>query len=226
MADEVKLHGFWPSAFSQRVIWAFKIKGVDYDYIEEDLPHNKSELLLKYNPVYKKIPVLVHGGQPIAESLIILEYIEDTWPQNPLLPTDPYEKALARFWIKFVESMCPPFRALIISTDEEEQEKGAKEVVERLKTLEEKALGDKKFFGGDAINMVDIAYGSLSYWLKNVEIALGMRLLDPNTLPRLYEWDENFMKVPVIQENLPDRDKLLAYIRIVRKRGSQQNPSN
>ncbi|GLT47526.1 hypothetical protein SLA2020_212180 [Shorea laevis] len=218
MADEVKLHGFWPSPFSHRVIWALRIKGVNYDYTEEDLPHNKSELLLKYNPVYKQIPVLVHGGKPIAESLIILEYIEDTWPQNPLLPTDPYEKALARFWIKFAETMSPPFRALISSTDEEEQEKAAKEVVERLKTLEEKALGDKMFFGGDAINMVDIAYGLLGYWLKNVEIVLGMKLLDPNTLPRLCEWAENFMKVPVIQENLPDRDKLLAYLRIARER--------
>lgn len=75
MADEeVKLHGGWASPFTCRVIWALKLKGIPYEYVEESVV-DTSAFLLNYNPVHNKIPVLVHAGKPVCESMIIVDRI-------------------------------------------------------------------------------------------------------------------------------------------------------
>ncbi|KAL5697777.1 glutathione transferase [Ranunculus cassubicifolius] len=207
--EEVKLFGMWASGFSYRVIWALNLKGINYEYIEENLA-DKSSLLLQYNPVYKKIPVLVHGEKPIVESNIILEYIEETWREKPLLPNDPYEKAQARFWIKFGEDKSIIFWKFFANTGEE-QEKAVKESLETLKTLEEHGLGDKKFFGGESIGIVDLSFGWIAHWLGIMEEAACVKIVEPFLLPRLCQWMERFKEVPAIKENLPKHDALLAH---------------
>ncbi|KAB5521719.1 hypothetical protein DKX38_026038 [Salix brachista] len=60
------------------------------------------------NPVYKKVPVLIHNGKPICESLIAVQYIDEVWNnKSPLMPSDPYQRAQSRFWADFVDNKGP-----------------------------------------------------------------------------------------------------------------------
>jgi len=105
MGDEVVLLDFNLSMFCVRVKIALTEKGVEFENKVEDLVNTKSALLLQMNPVHKKVPVLIHNGKPISESLIIVEYIDEIWRDRaPLLPTDPYQRAQARFWANFVDN--------------------------------------------------------------------------------------------------------------------------
>ncbi len=51
------------------------------------------------------VPTLVHRGRPVTESSIIIEYIDDAFPQDPLRPRDPYALAQMRLWLKFSDNV-------------------------------------------------------------------------------------------------------------------------
>ena len=108
MADKVILLDTWLSMYGMRVKIALAEKGIKYEYKEEDLLNNKSPLLLEVNPIHKKTPVLIHNGKPVCESLIIVQYIDEVWnDKSPLLPSDPHQRAHAKFWAHFVDKKVP-----------------------------------------------------------------------------------------------------------------------
>lgn len=87
-----------------RVKIALNLKGIEYENLEQAFG-SKSELLLKSNPAYKKIPVLIHAGKPICESMIIIEYIDEARSAAgpSFLPSDLYDRAMARFWTTYLD---------------------------------------------------------------------------------------------------------------------------
>ncbi|XP_059305378.1 probable glutathione S-transferase [Lycium ferocissimum] len=204
---EVKLLGLWYSRFSHRVEWALKIKGVKYEYIEEDL-QNKSSQLLESNPIHKKIPVLIHNGKAICESMVIVEYIDETFEGPSILPKDPYERAIARFWIKFFEDKGQAMGKTFFLKGED-QEKGKEELCEMLKILDNE-LKDKKFFVGNKFGFADIGANVLGLWLGVFEEITGVVLVTREKFPNFCAWRDEYINCTQNKEYLPPRDELLA----------------
>nr|ABW81196.1 gluthathione-S-transferase 7 [Arabidopsis cebennensis] len=191
--ESVKLLGFWISPFSRRVEMALKIKGIPYEYLEEDLP-KKSTLLLELNPVHKKVPVLVHNDKILSESHVILEYIDQTWNNNPILPQDPYEKAMARFWAKFVDEQ----KGIDVAIEE---------IREMLMFLEKEVTG-KYFFGGKTIGFLDMVAGSMiPFCLARAWECMGIDMTPEDTFPELNRWIKKLNEAEIVRECIPPKDK-------------------
>lgn len=214
MGDEVVLLDFHLSMFGIRVRIALAEKGVKYEYKEEDIVNTKSALLLQMNPIHKKIPVLIHNGKPICESLIIVEYIDEVWKdKNPLLPTDSYQRAQARFWADFVDNEVHEVAKKIWTGKVGEHEKEKEKLIFNLKKLEE-VLGDKPYFGGDTFGFLDIALIPFLKWFSTYE-AVGNMKLD---YPKLIEWGRRCLERESVSKFLSDEKEVYDFVLMYRKK--------
>lgn len=95
----MKLYTFFRSSASYRVRIALNLKGIDCEQVPIHLRRGGGEQFL---PEYKAmnpqalVPTLEDGGRPLTQSLAIIEYLEERYPEPPLLPKDPADRAAVR----------------------------------------------------------------------------------------------------------------------------------
>jgi glutathione S-transferase len=98
------LYDFGNSVCCQKVRITMRVKGLTWDSVKVDLFRAE-----QYDPKYLKlnpkgiVPTLVHDGKPIIESTLICEYLDDTFPEPRLIPSDPWQRTRMRLWSKMVD---------------------------------------------------------------------------------------------------------------------------
>ncbi|OEL20681.1 putative glutathione S-transferase GSTU6, partial [Dichanthelium oligosanthes] len=221
---ELKLLGFWASPFVTRAKLALQIKGLSYEYIEEVIG-NKSELLLSSNPVHKLVPVLIHNGKPVCESSVVVQYIDEAFAGTgpSLLPADPYERAVARFWAAYLDDkLVKPWRQVFMVKTDEERAEAMRQTVAAVNVLEgglkECSGGRGPFFGGDSVGYMDVLLGGSVSWVKAAEPLSGAKLIDAAKTPLLAAWMERFCELDVAKAVLQDVDAVVEYARAVQAR--------
>ncbi|KAG5244883.1 glutathione S-transferase [Salix suchowensis] len=212
--DQVTLLGFWASPVAMRVRIALAEKGVKYEYKEQSM-RNKSALLLEMNPVHMKIPVLIHNGRPICESLVIVQYIDEMWKQSPLLPSDPYERTRSMFWADFVDQKIYDMkRNMMWTTRGDEQEAAMKDFIDSLKLLEVE-LGAKPYFGGETLGYVDVALVPFYCWFHAYETIANFSI--EARCPKLIGWCKRCMQKESVSKSLADPHQIYSYAMKLRK---------
>jgi glutathione S-transferase len=84
--------------FCARVRIVLAEKGVPFEAVEIDL-ENRPAWIVEKNPPAGRVPVLEEDGWVLPESAVIDEYLDERYPEPPLFPADPAERAAARFVI-------------------------------------------------------------------------------------------------------------------------------
>ena len=228
--DELKLLGSWSSPYVTRAKLALAIKGLSYESVDEDV-HNKSHLLLSSNPVHKKIPVLIHNGVPVCESMIIVQYIDEAFAGTgpPILPADPHERAVARFWAAYVDDKLV---SQWTNSSRSKSKAGAEAMAEMLVAVETLEGGLREcskgrgFFGGDGVGLVDIALGSMHSWMMAIEAMSGAKVFDPARTPLLAAWMERFGALDAARAVLPDVGRVVELAKIRHGQAAAASTSN
>ena len=100
MTQDLILYGYWRSSAAYRVRIALNLKELPYEnrpvHLLRDGGQQHAEAYRQINP-QELVPVLMHGQRALRQSLAIIEYVDECWPDpNPLLPSVARDRAHVR----------------------------------------------------------------------------------------------------------------------------------
>ena len=150
-------------------------KGIDHERIEVDI--TQKERPAEFNAVspFGKVPVLVHEGRNILESVVICEYLDEVWPEPRMLPADPGERAYARQWIVYINRVITDRDSEFVHIERERERKVAtcRKIFPELRYLDAELEGRDGLFLGPELSLVDVAIApfarNLGIWAELVE---------------------------------------------------------
>jgi len=210
MNQGITLYHYWRSSSSWRVRWGLEIKGVKHVKVpvnilgaEEKLPGYVAKNPSGYLPC-----LVVEGHQPLGESIAILEWLEETFPQPSFFSGDAFERALIRQLAETVNSGTQPLQnpdvSKLHSPDKDEQTRWMKHWIERglgvFETLLEKDGRRTKFSVSGQPSLADLCLIPQVYAANRFGV-------DMDKFPRCRDIYAHAMTEPSCIASHPDRFK-------------------
>jgi glutathione S-transferase len=171
--------------YAARARIALAEKRLEYESVEIDLDDRPAWLYAK-NPL-GRVPVYEEeGGLVLPESRVIIEYLEERYPEPPLLPADPAERALARLRIERFDELSGPYYRM------RRGDESARAALDGALAALDAVLEAQPFLTGRAYGLADIAYAP---WLFRGRAQLG---LDLEAFPALAGWLARLEQRPAV----------------------------
>lgn len=191
--EKVVLYSYWRSSCSWRVRLVLALKGIPYEYEAVHLlrMEQRDPAFLSRNPT-GQVPLLCVDGLELGESVAICEYLEETRPQHPLLPSSPGDRAQVRRVMEMINAGIQPKQNVALLTFVAENLGGPEEkkrwavhwITSGLKAVEEvleKTAG--KCCVGDEVTMADCflvpqIYNSIRFGIDMAQFPVVKRVVD------------------------------------------------
>lgn len=181
----IRLHYHPLSTYSRRVLIALDEKGIEHELVTIDMAARKHRdpAYLAFNP-YGRVPALEEGGFVLYESNAILNYLEATHPEPPLVPRDARGRAHVDMHMKLCDlQMARPTGQIIFPKrflprerwDTAAMARAQDEIVKHLNVLE-RQLGDREFMVADQYSLVEVCYTPFVQFLPLMEVAPPARV--------------------------------------------------
>jgi stringent starvation protein A len=163
-------------------------KGLEYETVEIDLDDRPAWIYEK-NPL-GRVPVLEEDAFVLPESAVINEYLEERYPEPPLWPADPGERAFGRLLVFRFDQLSRPYYAL------RREEAGAHERLEGELAKLDAVLAARPYLTGRDFGLADVAYVP---WIVRARDRMGVEL---DSFDALTEWLERLAARPAIAAEL------------------------
>ena len=191
---DLKLISFDLCPYVQRAAIALAEKGVPFERITIDLA-KKPDWFLKVSPL-GKVPVLLVDGEPIFESAVIVEYLEETQPK-PLHPADPLRRAQHRAWMEFASALLGDLWVIETTADAEAFEARRRAMADKLRRVEE-ALGAGPYFDGASFSLVDAVFAPFFRYFDTLDRHADLGVFDD--LPKVRAWRDALRARPSVRD--------------------------
>lgn len=205
--DDRIFYHFWQCPYCQRARVTLAEKGIDYQSVAIDPDDDMPEELVELNPD-ATVPTFRDDDVSLYGSEVIAEYLEERYPEPPLMPASPVERARARQLIYICDGgLGSALWQFSQATDGEERDEeqaaeAAQEIGERLERLSEH-LGERDYFCGDAFSMAEVGLASFVLQLRDLDYP-SSKIPD-----NLVGWMERVAQRPSVRQEIlehPGRD--------------------